>query len=81
MEIPFRAAGLQHSYHARLRCDVDRVLLSSWSFASAVFIDAREFKAMSQNAAWEFAREIITRRFKGVKHPIFLVVGQFEIVR
>jgi hypothetical protein len=26
---------------------------------------------MSQSSSWEFAREIITRRFEGVKHPLF----------
>ena len=26
---------------------------------------------MSQNSSWEFAREIITRRFEGIKHPLF----------
>ncbi len=26
---------------------------------------------MSQNSSWEFAREIITRHFQGIKHPLF----------
>ena len=46
-------------------------MISPHTAAGPAFILAKEFQAMAQDTAWEFAREIITRRFVGMRHPLF----------